>query len=88
MGRQISIKHQDMVAAGWKHVEQKEPVYGNVEEGEPEVLCTRSFYVFEKGDDILRGYGGYDFYADCSSGGNNESLFDELGLFDLPHEFS
>ena len=88
MGTQITITKAAMVEAGWKIEEEEIPVYGDVEQGEPEILWYKKETVFVKGDVRLKGYGIDCFHADCKPGGHNDALFMELGLYDLKHRIS
>ena len=80
MGTQINIETRDMLKAGWSaHMESM----GMHEDGD-----ALHFLVFTKGDMRLDSYSDSNFCADCNNWGNNNALFKELGLFNLPHILS
>lgn len=80
MGIQINIETSDMLKAGWTvHMES----FGMHEDGD-----VLHYLVFTKGDMRLDSYSDSNFNADCNNWGNNKALFQELGLFALPHILS
>ena len=94
MGTQLYILASDMEAAGWK---SRDVVvsqgywdttladnYGEEPEWVPAVV-VREWWHAEYG--VLSAYAvsGGDFFADCNEWGGNRPMFEDVGLFELPH---
>ena len=87
MGIQINIKTKHMLAAGW-HVYLETDEFHDPDTGH--VVETISYLVFHKPTEDIKlcSYSPDSFCADCNNWGQNKALFQELGLFNLPHKFS
>lgn len=82
MSKQIVVKKQEMLDAGW--VLKTSQVVAIDADDEEEVWNT--VYAWEKNNITLASYSD-DFIADCKVGGNNEALFEETGILALRHSF-
>ena len=81
MGTQLYILASDMEAAGWK---SRDVV---VSQGywDTTLVVVREWWHAEYG--VLSAYAvsGGDFFADCNEWGGNRPMFEDVGLFEMPH---